>query len=295
MPGHEIVGRVAAVGPAVSRLKIGDMVGVGCMVDSCHACAACRDNLEQYCEGPKGFTGTYNGPFKPDGTNTFGGYSNIIVVDERFVLTIPTNLHLPGVAPLLCAGVTTYSPLKHWKVTSGQRVAVVGLGGLGHMGVKLAAAMGASVTVLSTSPDKRDDAMRLGAVEFFDTADHKAMQRLELTFDFMLSTIPDAHDINPYIKLLKRDATLAVVGLLTPFANPTENGQVAFHRRCIAGSLIGGIKETQELLNFCGEHNIISDVEVIDIKDVNDAFKKLQKGQVRYRFVLDIGNTLRPT
>jgi uncharacterized zinc-type alcohol dehydrogenase-like protein len=294
VPGHEIVGRVAEVGGAVTKYKPGDLVGVGCMVDSCGQCPNCREDLEQYCEGPKGPTMTYNGPFKPDGTNTYGGYSGSVVVKEHFVLRVPTNLDLKGVAPLLCAGVTTYSPLRHWNVRPGQRVGVVGLGGLGHMAVKLAAAMGAEVTVFSTSEEKRSDALRLGAKSFVLSTDDDAMEQLELKFDFVLSTVPDAHDINPYAKLLKRDATLAVVGTLVPFSKPTDNSQIAFHRRTVAGSLIGGIAETQEVLDFCGQHNITSDVEVIAMEDINKAFKRVKKGDVRYRFVIDIANTLKP-
>jgi uncharacterized zinc-type alcohol dehydrogenase-like protein len=292
VPGHEIVGRVTAVGSSIKKHKIGDMVGVGCMVDSCRECENCRENLEQYCEGPKGPIMTYNGPFKPDGTNTFGGYSNFIVVSERFVLTIPPNLDPRGVAPLLCAGITTYSPLRHWDVKAGQTVAVVGLGGLGHMAVKLAAAMGAEVTVFSSSKEKKDDAKRMGAKSFILTSDKDAFAALELKFDFILSTIPEPHDINPYVKMLKRDATLAIVGVLTPFALPTDNSQVAFHRRNVAGSLIGGIKETQEVLDFCGKNNITSDIELIPISAINDAFKRMKKGDVRYRFVIDVANTL---
>jgi uncharacterized zinc-type alcohol dehydrogenase-like protein len=295
LPGHEIVGRVKAVGPAVSQVKIGDIVGVGCMIDSCRHCDSCKADLEQYCQGPKGATMTYNGPMKPDGTNTFGGYSDSVVVPEHFVLNIPGNLDLKGVAPLLCAGVTTYSPLRHWKVHKGQHVAVVGLGGLGHMAIKLAAAIGAHVTVISTSAEKEADARRLGAEHFILSTEKEAMKDRELGFDFILSTIPESHDINPYVKLLKREGTLAVVGALTPFAKPTDNTEVAFHRRTVAGSLIGGIAETQEVLNFCGEHNIVSDVEMIAIDQINEAFKRVEKGDVRYRFVIDIAGSLKKT
>ena len=294
MPGHEIVGRVSQVGAQVSKYAVGDTVGVGCMVDSCRECEACKENLEQYCEGPISWTATYNGPMKPDGSgaNTYGGYSTRIVVDENYVLRIPTNLDLKATPPLLCAGITTYSPLRHWKVSPGQKVGVAGLGGLGHMAVKLATAMGAQVTVFSTDPEKEADARKFGAVEFVLSTDKKAMTTRESTFDFILSTIPVAHDINPYISLLKRDSTLALVGALGPFAKPTDNQQVAFYRRNVAGSLIGGIAETQEVLDFCGQHNIVSEIELINIEDINGAFKKMDKGEVRYRSVIDIA-TLR--
>ncbi|QJW98344.1 NAD(P)-dependent alcohol dehydrogenase [Frigoriglobus tundricola] len=293
VPGHEIVGRVSAVGSAVTKFKSGDRVGVGCMVDSCRRCASCLKGLEQYCEGPKGATMTYNGPFIPDGTNTFGGYSNSIVVADHFVLRVPSNLDLKGVAPLLCAGITTYSPLRHWNVQPGQTVGVVGLGGLGHVAVKLATALGAHVTVFSTSPEKKDDALRFGAKAFALSTDKEELEKRARSFDFLLSTVPESHDINPYVKLLKRDGTLALVGALGPFAKPTDNSEVAFHRRTVAGSLIGGIAETQEVLDFCGTHGITADVEVIPIESINDAFKKVKKGGVRYRYVIDIANTLK--
>ncbi len=293
MPGHEIVGRVTAVGASVTKFSVGDTVGVGCMVDSCGHCDSCRDDLEQYCQGPKGPTLTYNGPFKPDGTNTFGGYSSSIVVPEHFVLKIPANLDLKAVPPLLCAGVTTYSPLRHWKVKQGQRVGVVGLGGLGHMAVKLAAAMGAEVTVFSRTAEKAEDARRMGARSFVVSSDKPAMDALELKFDLVLSTIPDPYDLNPYVKVLKRDAALVVVGVLTPFSKATNNAEVAFHRRTVAGSLIGGIAETQEVLNFCGRHSIVADVELIPIQDINAAFKRVKKGEVRYRYVIDVAGSLK--
>lgn len=293
VPGHEIVGRVTAFGKSVRRFKAGELVAVGCMIDSCRKCPACRESLEQYCEGPNGTLATYNGPFEPDGSNTYGGYSEQIVVHDHFVLKVPRNLDPQTVAPLLCAGVTTYSPLKHWRIKQGDVVGVVGLGGLGHMAVKLAAAMGARVTVFSTTPSKQKDAHRFGADRFVLSTEKRAMQRLGAKFDFVLSTIPDAHDINPYIGLLKRDATLAVVGTLVPFTKPTDSAEVAFHRRSVAGSLIGGIAETQEVLNFCGRHNITADVELIPMAEINDAFNRMEAGRVRYRYVIDIGNTLR--
>ena len=292
VPGHEIVGRVSAVGSSVAKFVVGELVAVGCMVDSCLQCDPCREGEEQYCEGPHGCTLTYNGPMKPDKTNTFGGYSQSVVVKEHFVLKVPENLPVHAVAPILCAGVTTFSPLRHWKVEEGDHVAVIGFGGLGHMATKLAAAMGASVTVISRTPEKATDALRFGAQRFVLSTDEDAMKKLELTFDFALSTIPSIHNINPYIPLLKKDATLAVVGCLTPFALPTDNSQVAFHRRNIAGSLIGGIAETQEVLDFCGQHEIVAEVELIPIEKINDAFLRVVESDVRYRFVIDISNSL---
>ena len=292
IPGHEIVGRVTMVGAEVTKFKTGETVAVGTLVDSCRECEQCRQGLEQYCEGPVGATNTYNGPFKPDGTNTFGCYSDKIVVDEHFVYKIPENLDVKAVAPLLCAGLTTYSPLKHWKVGAGQKVGVIGLGGLGHLAVKLAVALGADVTVFSTSEEKEADAKKFGAQDFVLTTDSAAMEKLELKYDFLLNTIPYPHDIDPFVKLLKRDATLAVVGLLVPFAAATNNQEVAFHRRHLAGSLVGGVPETQELLDFCGEHNILPEVEMIAMEDINDAHKQMKKGEVRYRYVIDVANTM---
>lgn len=294
VPGHEIVGRVSAVGTQVTKYTEGDLVAVGCMVDSCGSCASCRDGLEQYCEGPLGATLTYNGPVKPDGSNTFGGYSNYVVVKEDFVLKVPENLDTKAVAPILCAGVTTYSPLKYWNVGAGQKVGVIGLGGLGHMGVKLAKAMGAEVTVFSTSEEKEADAKRFGATDFVLWEDADAMAKLELKYDFLLDTIPYEHDINQFVKLLKRDGTISVVGLLLSFPAPTNNQEVAFHRRNVTGSLIGGIPETQEVLDFCGEHNITPEVEMIAMEDINDAHKRVKNGEVRYRYVIDIAKTLSP-
>lgn len=289
LPGHEIVGRVVKVGSAVTKFKEGDLAGVGCMVNSCQSCSSCQEGLEQYCEGPKGWTATYNGPLKPDGTNTFGGYSNNIVVTEKFVLKVPENLDLKAVAPLLCAGITTYSPLRHWKVSPGQKVGIVGLGGLGHVAIKLAKAMGTHVIVFTTSPDKEADARRLGADDVVLSTDKEAMSKHELSFDFILDTVPVRHDINPYVQLLKRDATITIVGAIEPL-EPVNNGQVAFHRRNIAGSLIGGIAETQEVLDFCAEHNIVSDVEIVPIQKINEAYERMLKGDVKYRFVIDMAS-----
>jgi len=286
LPGHEIVGRVLSTGAAVTKFKTGDLVGVGCMIDSCAECAACKEGLEQYCEGPNSWTATYNGPMKPNGSNTFGGYSTNIVVKEHFVLRVPETLDTKAVAPLLCAGITTYSPLKHWKVSAGQKVGIVGLGGLGHMAVQLAKAMGAHVTVFTTSKEKEADAKRLGAENVVISTDKKAMTEQESQLDFILSTIPEKHDVNPYVQCLKRDGTVVLVGVLAPM-EPVNNMQVAFYRRNIAGSLIGGIAETQEVLDFCAEHNIVSDIELIPIEEINKAYKRIEKGDVKFRFVID--------
>ena len=286
LPGHEIVGRVTAVGAQVRRFKVGDLAGVGCMIDSCQHCASCAEGDEQYCEN--GFLSTYNGPFKPDGTNTYGGYSDHLVVREKFVLQIPKNLDLKGVAPILCAGVTTYSPLKHWNVKAGQHVGVVGLGGLGHMATKIAVAMGAKVTVFTTSRDKEAAARKLGATDVVWSKNPLDMAQHAEKYDFILSTIPEPHDVNPYVQLLKRDGTIVLVGVLQPLNTGTDNMQVAIKRRSVAGSLIGSLRETQEVLDFCGKHNITSDVELIDIKTINEAFKKVAAGDVPFRYVIDM-------
>lgn len=284
VPGHEIVGRVTQVGTGVKKFKAGDLVGVGCLVDSCRTCASCREGLEQYCEN--GWVGTYNSLDKK-GEPTYGGYSDHIVVDEAFVVRVPENLDLKAVAPLLCAGITTYSPLKHWNVKAGDKVGVVGLGGLGHMGVKLAAAMGAHVVMITTSPEKGNDAKKLGAAEVLISKDAEAMKKHANSFDFILNTIPVGHDVNPYVALLKRDATMCIVGAIAPL--PDVSGPaLVMQRKKIAGSLIGGIAETQEMLDFCGKHNIVCDVEMIDVKDINKAYDRTVKGDVKYRFVIDI-------
>ena len=290
VPGHEIVGRVAAVGSAVSTYRPGHLVGVGCLVDSCRHCASCEDGLEQYCEN--GFTGTYGGQGKIGGTPhkmTFGGYSDKITVDERFVLRIPDNLDPAAAAPLLCAGITTYSPLRHWKVGPVQRVGVIGLGGLGHMGVKFTHAMGAHVVMITTSPEKGADAKKLGADEVLLSTDATAMETAQNTFDFLLNTIPVGHDVDPYMALLKRDGTMVVVGAVEPLTN-VSGVPFIFRRRKMAGSLIGGLSETQEMLDFCGEHNITCDIEMIAIKDVNAAYDRTVKGDVKYRFVIDMAS-----
>jgi uncharacterized zinc-type alcohol dehydrogenase-like protein len=288
VPGHEIVGRVTKVGDHVKKFKVGDLAGVGCFVDSCRTCDNCKADLEQYCDGG-GMVGTYNGRERETNAPTYGGYSTQIVVDEKYTLTISDKLPLEGVAPLLCAGITTYSPLRHVGVGKGHRVAVLGLGGLGHMAVKFAAAFGAEVTMLSTSPSKEADAKRLGAHHFALINDKEAMKGLQNHFDFILNTVSAEHDYGTYLNLLRTNGTMIVVGV-PPTASPVHAFPLIMKRRSIIGSLIGGIKETQEMLDFCAEHNIVSDVEVIDIKDINEAYEKVLKGNVRYRFVIDIAS-----
>ncbi len=288
VPGHEIVGRVTAVGNDVTKFKVGDLAGVGCLVDSCQDCASCADGLEQYCE--KGMVLTYNGKDKETGDITFGGYSTSIVVTESFVLHVPENLDLKAVAPLLCAGITLYSPLRHWNVQAGQSVGIIGLGGLGHMGVKLAHAMGAKVTVITTSPGKEADARKLGADEVLISKDAAAMKKAAESFDLIVNTIPVGHDINPYVALLKRDATMVIVGAVEPLKGAVNSGALVMRRKSVAGSLIGGIAETQEMLDFCGKHNVVSDIEMIDIADINAAYDRTVKGDVKYRFVIDMAS-----
>ena len=290
LPGHEIVGRVAAVGAEVTGHAVGDRVGVGCMVDSCRTCPACEDGLEQYCEGPKGWTATYNGPLKPDGTNTYGGYSDSVVVDEHFVLKIPAGMDLQTAAPLLCAGVTTYSPLKHWNVGPGTEVGVVGIGGLGHVAVRIAKALGARVTAFTTHEDKVDEIRTLGADDVVLSTDKAAMAAQEGALDVILDTVPEPHDFNPYVTALARDGHLVVCGLLAPNKLTLEMMEVLSKRRSIAGTIIGGIAETQETLDFCAEHGVAADVQVIPIQDVNTAFKTLDEGDVRFRFVIDMAS-----
>lgn len=285
VPGHEIIGRVLKVGRKVTNFKEGQLVGVGCMVDSCRQCHSCNEGLEQYCE--RGSVFTYNGPDKDMGGMTYGGYSQQIVVDKDFVLHVPENLDARAAAPLLCAGITTYSPLKHWDVKKGDKVGVIGLGGLGHMGVKFANAMGAEVVMITSSPSKSKDAKELGAHEVLISKDEGQMARHANSFDFLLNTIPVGHNINPYLALLKRDATMVIVGAVEPI-DEVHGGQLIFQRKRVAGSLIGGIKETQEMLDFCGEHNIVCDVEMIGIQEINDAYKRMEQSDVKYRFVIDI-------
>lgn len=269
VPGHEIVGRVTAVGPEVSRFKAGDLVGVGCLVDSCRTCASCSEGLEQYCEN--GFVGTYNGQDRVTGDITFGGYSSQVVVDEAFVLRVPETLDLAAAAPLLCAGITTYSPLRQWGAGPGKKVGIVGLGGLGHMGVKLARAMGAQVVLFTTSPSKIEDGKRLGAHEVVISKDEAQMNAHANSFDLIVNTVAAQHDLNPFLNLLKRDGTMTLVGA-PEHDHPSPNVfNLIFKRRRLAGSLIGGIAETQEMLDFCAEHGIVSDIELIRIQDINHA------------------------
>ena len=287
VPGHEIVGTVTRVGGAVTTFKPGDLAGVGCMVDSCRECESCRNGLEQYCK--PGFTATYNSPDPHTQAPTFGGYSSHIVVDKHFVLRIPEGLDLAGVAPLLCAGITTYSPLHHWGVKPGQKVGIVGLGGLGHMGVKIAHAMGASVTLFTTSPGKTADAKKLGADQVVISKDADAMAAEAETFDFILDTVAADHDINAYLALLKPDCTLVQVGAPEkPLA--VHVFSVIWRRRNFAGSLIGGIAETQAMLDFCAAHKITADIEMIKIADIETAYARMLKSDVKYRFVIDMAS-----
>ncbi|BDG01236.1 NAD(P)-dependent alcohol dehydrogenase [Anaeromyxobacter oryzae] len=285
VPGHEIVGRVSRVGADVTRLRAGDVAGVGCMVDSCRTCDPCRHDLEQFCE--KGAAFTYNGTEMDRKTPTYGGYSSRIVVDERFTLRIPPGLDLAGAAPLLCAGITTYSPLRHWKTERGDRVGVVGLGGLGHMAVKLAASMGAEVTMLSTSRSKETDARRLGAHGFALTSDPATFKKLAGRFDLIIDTISAPHDYDAYLGMLRVDGAMVVVGV-PPAPVPVHAFSLISGRKTLAGSLIGGIAETQEMLDHCGKHGITADVEVIPIQKINEAYDRMVKGDVRYRFSIDL-------
>jgi alcohol dehydrogenase (NADP+) len=285
VPGHEIVGKVTRVGTNVTRFKEGDIVGVGCFVDSCRHCANCQADMEQYCEN--GHTQTYNSPSQDKKTITKGGYSSHIVVTQHFVLSISDKLPLEKVAPLLCAGITTYSPLRHWGVKAGDKVAVVGLGGLGHMAVKLAASMGAEVTMLSRSPSKAKDAAHLGAYHFKLTTDKKTMEELASSFHFIIDTVSAPHDYNEYMGLLKTDGVMVLLGA-PPQPTPVSAFPFIFGRRSLVGSLVGGIKETQEMLDYCAEHNITSDVEVISIDQINEAYERTLSGDVHYRFVIDM-------
>lgn len=287
VPGHEIVGRVTRVGSAVSKFKPGDLAAVGCMVDSDGTCPNCQAGLEQFCPG---MTLTYNSPDKhKTAPVTYGGYSDSIVVNERFVLRVPANLNLAGAAPLLCAGITTYSPLRHWGVTRGKKVGVVGLGGLGHMGVKFAHALGAHVVVFTTSPGKIEDALRLGADEVVISRNAAEMNKHANSFDFILDAVSADHDINAYLNLLARDGNLTLVGAPEK-PMPVSSFSLIFGRRSLSGSPIGGIPQTQEMLDFCGQHNITSDVEVIPIQKVNEAYDRLLKSDVKYRFCIDMAS-----
>lgn len=287
VPGHEIVGKVSQVGSAVTDFNIGDSVGVGCLVDACGECPDCRDDLEQYCNQA---VFTYNSYDQHTGGSNYGGYSNSIVVDRHFVLKVPDKLDLAAAAPLLCAGITTYSPLMHWQVGEGDKVGVVGLGGLGHMAVKFAHALGAYVVMFTTTPGKAEDAKRLGADEVVVSKNPDEMDRHRESFDFILNTVAAPHNLDAYTALLKRDGTLCLVGVPDhPHPSP-EVGRLIFKRRSIAGSLIGGLKETQEMLDFCAEHNIASDIELIPIQQVNDAYERVLKSDVKYRFVIDMAS-----
>jgi uncharacterized zinc-type alcohol dehydrogenase-like protein len=286
VPGHEIVGRVTKVGSAVTRFKPGDLAAVGCLVDSDGTCPECKAGFEQFCPN---FTLTYNFPDKHTGGVTYGGYSDSIVVTERFVLSVPSNLDLAGAAPLLCAGITTYSPMHHWGVTKGKKVGVVGLGGLGHMGVKFAHALGAHTVVFTTSPSKKDDALRLGADEVVISRNAEEMQKHAGSFDFILDAVAADHDINAYINLLRRDGNITLVGAPeNPL--PVSAFGLIMGRRSLSGSPIGGLPETQQMLDFCGKHNITSDVEVIPIQKVNEAYERLLKSDVKYRFSIDMAS-----
>jgi uncharacterized zinc-type alcohol dehydrogenase-like protein len=290
VPGHEIIGKVTRVGNAVERFKPGDLVGVGCMVDSCGTCPDCQDGLEQYCQSMPILT--YNSPDKHTGQMTYGGYSNQIVVDERFVLRVPANLDPAGAAPLLCAGITTYSPLRHWGVGPGKKVGIVGLGGLGHMGLKFADAFGAHGVLFTTSPGKAEDARRLGADEVVVSKNADEMKRHAGSFDFILDTVAAPHDLDALTALLKRDGTLCLVGApAEPHPSPAVFNLI-FKRRSIAGSLIGGIRETQEMLDFCGAHGITSEIEAIRMPDINTAYERMLKSDVKYRFVIDVARSL---
>lgn len=287
VPGHEIVGKVKAVGNSVTEFKVGETVGVGCLVNSCRTCPDCQQSLEQYCNSP---TFTYNSADPVSGGNTYGGYSSQIVVDKNFVLRISDKLNPAAAAPLLCAGITTYSPLMHWRISKSDKVGIVGLGGLGHMGVKFARALGAHVVLFTTSPGKVDDAIRLGAHEVVISKDESAMQQHVQSFDLILNTVAAPHNLDSFTALLKRDGTLCLVGVPDhPHPSPAV-GNLIFKRRQIAGSLIGGLKETQEMLDYCAEHNIVSDIEIIPIQQINEAYERMLKSDVKYRFVIDLAS-----
>ena len=287
VPGHEIIGRIINIGNKVTKFKIGDFAAVGCLVDSCRSCSSCMQDLQQFCEN--GSTGTYNAkdPYFEE-KQTFGGYSESIVVDEDFVLKVPKNLNLAAVAPLLCAGITTWSPLKHWNVNGNSKVAVIGLGGLGHMAIKLAKGLGAEVSLFSRTPEKTADAKKLGADHVIISTDEEAMKTVSGKFDLILDTVPYEHDILPYMNTLKLDATLVLLGFIGEFNIPISTKPMVFRRKNISGSLIGGIKETQEMLDFCGEKSIVSDIEIINIQDINQAYERMLKSDVKYRFVIDM-------
>lgn len=288
VPGHEIVGKVTKVGSEVTKLKVGDFAAVGCLVDSCRTCSSCAQDLEQYCLN--GWVGTYNSEDKHLGGMTLGGYSEKVVVEEHFVLKVPSNLDLAATAPLLCAGITTWSPLRHWNVGKGSKVAVVGLGGLGHMAIKLAKGLGAEVTLFSRTPNKEKDALSLGADAVIISTDEAQMNSVSGKFDVIIDTVPYVHDVNPYIGTLTISGTLVVVGYLGGLEPILHTVPMIMGRKAVAGSLIGGIAETQEMLDFCGKHNIVSEIEVIKMQDINQAYERMLKSDVRYRFVIDMAS-----
>ena len=285
VPGHEIVGRISQIGSEVGKFKVGDLAAIGCMVNSCGQCSSCESGNEQYCLN--GFTATYNTPIEDPGGMTYGGYSQRIVADESFVLHVPESLDITATAPLLCAGITTYSPLLHWSVQKGMKVGIVGLGGLGHLGVKFSHALGAHTVMITTTPEKGEDAKTLGADEILISTDSDQMAKQAGEFDFILNTIPVDHEVTPYLDLLKVDGTMCVVGAIEPL-NQVNAAQLMFGRKKLAGSLIGGISQTQEMLNFCGQHSIVSEVELIRMDQIQEAFQRLVKSDVKYRFVIDM-------
>ncbi len=286
VPGHEIVGRIRRVGSEVRKFKLGELVGIGCIIDSCRECSPCKNGLEQYCE--KGYIQTYNSFDRHDHTLTYGGYSRSIVCPEDFVLRIPKTLDIKAAAPLLCAGITTWSPLRHWNITKGSRVAVVGLGGLGHMAIKLARALGAEVTLFTRSPSKEADAWKLGANYVVISTEASKMEGVKCRFDLIIDTVPYAHDINPYISTLTLDGTLVFVGFIGDIDPILNTMPMVLGRRSVAGSCIGGIAQTQEMLDFCGDHNITADVEIIRMDEINGAFERMLRNEVKYRFVIDM-------
>lgn len=287
VPGHEVVGRVTEVGSEVTKFQVGDLVAVGCMVDSCRTCNPCQAGLEQYCE--EGNVGTYSDVDRHDHRPTYGGYSKVMICTEDFVLKVPENLDLKSTPPIVCAGITTWSPLRHWNVGKGSKVAVVGLGGLGHMALKLANALGADVTLFTRSLNKVEDAKRLGAHHIVLSTDEKAMEAVANQFDLIIDTVPNNHDLSPYIPTLTLNGTLVLVGYLGNL-DEVNTVPLILGRRAIAGSVIGGIQETQELLDFCGQHNITADVEVIKMEEINEAYERMQKSDVKYRFVIDVAD-----
>ncbi len=290
VPGHEIIGKVVETGTNAPNLNVGDIVGVGCMIDSCGTCKSCTGGDEQFCLGPVGMTMTYNGYWKPDGSdfNTFGGFSTHVVANKNFVFNIPDSLETSAVAPILCAGVTTYAPLKHWGVKAGDKVGIIGIGGLGHMAIMLAKAMGANVTAITTKEEKRQAALELGADDVLISDDEDAMKAHEVSFDYILCTIPTQFDLNMYIPLLGVRGSLVTVGLLGPYDKPTNNMEMAKYSRTAGASIIGSVAETQEVLDFCAKHNILPQVQMINIQDINDAFDNIKNEEVRFRYVIDM-------